>query len=380
MPRNTLATNTIVSEAIHTPHNQFISSLKTIIEAKYDALGGERVLGVVDKIKDNVWYCHNGSCICFDEQTKQAFEIHGDIYQKWLKLGGLSFGVPCTDELPTPDGIGRFNHFNNGTASIYWTPATGACAIYGGIRNKWKNLGWERSYLGYPTSDEVDFPEGGRANSFQHGDIYWWEDTDAIDLRGVVMHYTGLYCIGESDDGVFSSADEPYVIVSISTPEVVMTNRSRIYEDVDAGDSRPDLVEIYRGKPYGINIGTVLMEHDSGDPNKYKKDVQDAVMAVHKVGVFALNLIPIVGPIIALIADPALGSLMPSIGEAINDIFGEGDDNIGSNNLTISARQMVLLATRTNNSNFKEIGFKLETAEMRGDGAAYKAYFGIVPA
>lgn len=383
MPKHTQEISKNFSGTINAPIAPIVAlaqEIESIIQAKYDALGGEPVLGVVDKKEGNVWYCRNGSCICCDRQTKQAFQIRGDIYQKWLKLGGLSFGVPSTDELPTPDGIGRFNHFNNGTASIYWTPTTGACAVCGDIRKRWESLGWEKSYLGYPTTDEVDFPEGGRANSFQHGDIYWWADTGAVDLKDVIMHYTGLYCINETDWDYSSASDEPYVIVSVSTPQVAATYRSQIYNDVDDGEARPDLMEIYRGKPYGINIGTVLMEHDDGDPDKYKEKVQDALMAVHKVGVIALGFIPLVGPAIAAIANPTLGSLMPVLGEAINDLFGEGDDTIGTNNLTVSAKQMVVLAARTNNSDLKGIGFKLETPMMRGEGAAYKAYFGIVPA
>lgn len=40
-----------------------------------------------------------------------AHEIHGAIYEKWKNTIGDNFGFPITDELTTPDGIGRFNHF-----------------------------------------------------------------------------------------------------------------------------------------------------------------------------------------------------------------------------------------------------------------------------
>src|SRR5215211_8438409 len=117
--------------------------------------------------------------------------------KKWAALGWerSPLGYPTTDELGTPDGVGRFNHFAGG--SIYWTPSTGAAAVWGDIRSKWASLGWEQSYLGYPTSDESDFPEGGRANSFQHGGVYWWPDTGPIDLRDVVLHYTGFTALGK---------------------------------------------------------------------------------------------------------------------------------------------------------------------------------------
>jgi hypothetical protein len=218
--------------------------------------------------------------------------VYGAIYQKWMDASGLRFGVPCTDESGTPDGVGRYNHFNGGTASIYWTPQTGAHTIYGDIRRRWSEMGWESSHLGYPVSDEVAFADSGRANDFQHGGIYWWPDTGAIDLRDVILHYTGLNCLGETDWDQSSDSDEPYVVFALSTPKHAWTVNSRVYEDVDAKEQRPDLLELYRGRPYGINVGVVVMEHDFGDPNKYRQQIQDVVMGVHTAGTLALGLIP----------------------------------------------------------------------------------------
>lgn len=193
------------------------------------------------------------------------------------------------------------------------------------------------------------------------------------------MHYTGLACFGETDWDQSSSSDEPYGIISVTTPQAAATTRTQIYEDVDGGESRPDLLEIYRGAPYGINIGSVVMEYDFGNPDKYKEEVQKVVMGVHSAGTVALRLIPVAGPIIAAIAGPALGSLMPAIGGAISDWLDFGDDRIGSAVNTLSARQMIVLAARTGNSGFKGIGFKVETPLISGSGASYKLYFGLVP-
>ena len=109
--------------------------------------------------------------IYFTQQTG-AHEVHGDIRVKWAQLRGhRSFlGYPTTDETGTPDGRGRFNHFEHG--SIYWTPETGAHEVHGAIRDKWQSMGWERSKLWYPTTDEHDIP-GGRASNFQGGEIQW---------------------------------------------------------------------------------------------------------------------------------------------------------------------------------------------------------------
>jgi beta-lactamase class A len=95
-----------------------------------------------------------------------AHEVHGEIAAHWLALGGVSglLGYPVTDELGTPDRLGRFSHFTTG--SIYWTVATGAHEVHGAIQVQWAALGWENGPLGYPVSDEHDVT-GGRAGSFQ---------------------------------------------------------------------------------------------------------------------------------------------------------------------------------------------------------------------
>jgi len=71
---------------------------------------------------------------------------------------------------------------------------------------------------------------------------------------------------------------------------------------------------------------------------------------------------------------------MPDLADAINDALDTGDDKIGSANVVLTGRQMVLLAARTQNSNHYGIGFKAETPLISGGGASYKAYFGLVPA
>jgi hypothetical protein len=107
-------------------------------------------------------------------QETGAHEVHGAIRSRWLELGGHSgvLGFPITDETATPDGAGRFNHFDGG--SIYWTESTGAFEVRGAIRQKWADLGWERGYLGYPVTNETTTPDGiGRFNHFEGGSIYW---------------------------------------------------------------------------------------------------------------------------------------------------------------------------------------------------------------
>lgn len=306
--------------------------------------------------------------------------VMGAIRDKWENLGGpTSFlGQPLTDELTTPDGVGRFNHFEGG--SIYWTPSTGAQEVHGAIRDRWASLGWERSFLGYPVSDEVDFTEGGRVSSFERGGIYWWPDTGPIELNDVVVHYTGLICDKETDWDQSSSSDEPYVVMGVINPAGTGAIRSNIYEDVDSGDSRPDLIEIYRGKPRGLAVSVLMMEHDDGNPDTYKEAMQSAVAAGFTGATALIAIIPVVGPVIAGVVGPLLSAVAPKVGSELNRLLDTGDDRIGDTTIAFTAKEMVLLAARTPNSDEKAVGFKRATPPISGDGARYRVFFGLVPA
>ena len=110
-----------------------------------------------------------------------------DIDIKYAQLGGSTgfLGSPVINESVTPDGSGRYRHFQGG--SIYWHPSTGAHEVHGAIRGKWSSLGWERSFLGYPTSDEQSTEDAtGRFSEFQHGSIYWSPATGALACRETV--------------------------------------------------------------------------------------------------------------------------------------------------------------------------------------------------
>jgi uncharacterized protein with LGFP repeats len=101
-----------------------------------------------------------------------AHEVRGAIWEKWGSQGWENsfLGFPLTNESGTPAKYGRYNHFQG--ASIYWSPASGAHDIGGAIRDRWAQLGWENSALGFPVTDEFPIP-GGQAQDFQCGSIRW---------------------------------------------------------------------------------------------------------------------------------------------------------------------------------------------------------------
>ena len=118
-----------------------------------------------------------------------AWEVHGGIRSAWGRLGweNSHLGFPITNERRTPSKPGAYNHFQSG--SIYWSSATGAHEVRGGIRNKWAALGWENGPLGFPTTDERRTPsKPGAYNHFQSGSIYWSSATGAHEVRGGIRN------------------------------------------------------------------------------------------------------------------------------------------------------------------------------------------------
>ena len=102
-----------------------------------------------------------------------ANPIAGRIAGEYMNTGAAAgpLGFPTTPELGTPDGQGRFNHFQNG--SIYWTWWTGAHAVRGAILNEWAAQGYEGGPLKYPTAAEIATPgKAGAVQGFEIGAMY----------------------------------------------------------------------------------------------------------------------------------------------------------------------------------------------------------------
>lgn len=133
----------------------------------------------------------------------EAFAVWGDIYKQYNamllgktiknKEGRLEsidqkyfIGAPLSDEFKTPNKAGAGQHFEGG--SIYWSPNTGAHEVHGAIKDKWAALGWENSFLGFPTSDETATPDGiGRYNFFEGGAIYFHPNLGTFAIPKLII-------------------------------------------------------------------------------------------------------------------------------------------------------------------------------------------------
>jgi hypothetical protein len=188
-----------------------------MIDARYQTLDGARgFLGAattaVTVCPDGVGYFrhHKGGSIYWSPGTG-AHEVHGAIRAKWAALGWeKSFlGYPRTDETVgrDPKAEGRYNHFQGG--SIYWHPQTGAFEVHGAIRAKYFELGAEASILGYPTTDETATPDKiGRFNHFQRGSIYWTPSTWAHEVHGLIRNFWAQHGWERNPDLGYPLTDE----------------------------------------------------------------------------------------------------------------------------------------------------------------------------
>lgn len=110
--------------------------------------------------------------------------VGGDIAKQDLSIVGSC----TTNEFPMARGVAQ--EFRNGTA--YWSPETGAHALYGTINGLYASMGAATSWLGFPTTTELGTPNGkGRYVHFENGSIYWTPQTGAFAVPKDVMEAWG---------------------------------------------------------------------------------------------------------------------------------------------------------------------------------------------
>ena len=156
----------------------------------------------------------------------------------------------------------------------------------------------------------------------------------------------GIFCFGETDSDMLSSADEPYVVMGIVSPNGSTSTRSQIFTGVDKREARPDNLQIYKGIPGGLGITVLLMEHDDEDPDRYKAALKIAVDKAALGLVELIKMIPDVGPVLSPIAGPIFSAVSPAIIKCTLTMLSvqQRTDRIDTQVLALSAKDMVVLA------------------------------------
>ncbi|MFH5208106.1 LGFP repeat-containing protein [Antrihabitans spumae] len=195
---------------------------------------------------------------------------------------------PTSDEIVLPDGIGRRQEFQG--ATVYWSPLSGAHTITGAIRDKWNQsppLPAERSFLGYPISDELRLPDGiGAMNRFQNGVIYWSPSTGAHAVSGRILDVWAAGGYEKSQYG-YPSGDATAVA---GQPGAVLQNFQRGSIYVRADYFRGLLVPAVEFRSYDTGLhpnypAVDLSDYDTvGDPLNQSKPAnyqQSAVISAY---------------------------------------------------------------------------------------------------
>ncbi len=95
-------------------------------------------------------------------------------------------GLPTGDERGLPDGRGRMQSFQHG--ALYWTPQTGAQVVRGAILDEWGRQGYEGGPAGYPIAPEVKTPNrDGAVQAFEHGPFYYNAKTGVHRVQGLIL-------------------------------------------------------------------------------------------------------------------------------------------------------------------------------------------------
>lgn len=160
------------------------------IDDKYNLLGGAGgFLGQpldVEKATPNglgrYRHYHGGSIYWHHSFPWEAFVVYGLIKQKWGQMGWEQspLGFPISDELPAGNSGGRMSLFESG--AILYRPDIGTFETHGAIFRRWRDMG-DINGLGFPLTDELTTPDTrGRYNHFERGSIYWTPQTGAREV------------------------------------------------------------------------------------------------------------------------------------------------------------------------------------------------------
>jgi len=201
--------------------------LSEAVERKWKshALANDKVIGTDSAIRDYMGFpltdtlpTGEGGEVCYFERgmivvraNGNAMVMYGYCYQSYRSHADVkgALGLPASDQRAAANG-GYAVACDQ--ADIYWHPASGAFEVHGAILQKYRSMGAESSFLGYPTSDELPVAKGSQAigavSHFMHGSIYWSGATGAHEVHGDLLTAYQTHHRGPAGELGFPSSDE----------------------------------------------------------------------------------------------------------------------------------------------------------------------------
>ncbi len=160
----------------------------TAILARASAPGfdlGPATSSVICGLRDGGCFRNHRNGAVYWSPATGAQIVRGAIGGHWGAVGweGGRLGYPLREEIcGLTDGV-CVQEFQGGSG--YFSPASGAAAVVGAIRDRWAKQVWEQGPMGYPTGDER-CGLSGCFQTFPGGSIYWAPATGARIVSGVV--------------------------------------------------------------------------------------------------------------------------------------------------------------------------------------------------
>jgi hypothetical protein len=230
----------------------------------------------------------------------------------------------------------------------------------------------------------------------------------------VDIYIGAIKCFGTDDPGgIFdggSGEDEPYLIVTAVSPAsaflnpgsqtVVRTWRSPTFEEIEGGRVFGENLMVFSDVgpigPYGVGLKLVLMEHEHGNEEQLRREIQtkgDAIAREALTAAAALAGIPVDRAIEDQLLDTAIMRTIGTLSvDAITNILK--DDKMGEKDWIIPAETMRKWVDEglTDDSFFKGPAYQLpESVDWNfpftdgperlfsHGGGSYKVYLRIIP-
>ncbi|MGX5359347.1 S8 family serine peptidase [Kocuria sp. KH4] len=140
------------------------------------SLGGAKTLNTHDAL-----YITKPATTATPAAPAPGYTTKGAIGSLYTRLKGQT-GAPTSNERSIAGG--SYQTFAKGT--IYWSSATGAYWVRGGVETAYQRHGTANGVLRFPRSDEKSNGIGGAYQLFQNGRILWGSAHGAFALEGTV--------------------------------------------------------------------------------------------------------------------------------------------------------------------------------------------------
>ncbi|MBK9791738.1 MAG: hypothetical protein IPP60_01195 [Sphingobacteriales bacterium] len=166
----------------------------------YPGIGNEKPNGgelFKNGIRIGAFQEYDGGLIYWSVNARnnfEAFEVHGKIREKYASLGWeTSFLLfPTTDQTPTRSSRGFQNEFEGGII-MHKSGSADAFEVHGQIYNLYKQYGYDTGSLGFPISDEMSISGSDcKYSNFEGGTIYWTPATGAHVITAPFVIITNI--------------------------------------------------------------------------------------------------------------------------------------------------------------------------------------------